>query len=142
MWKIITEPEVSVEKICNECGKVIETFSATHPLTQYMIFDLQAHIPDKVNLDTLDFGLQPYHWCPIKPNGSPCLVPLQTTLRETQQEKDATDERRLKTIITTNLGHATYKPTKKSDSPAHKGRPPKTVLKVIEELKDDSTNSV
>ena len=88
MWKLITEPKLQVQKICNECGKVIDTFDSTHPLTQYLIFDLQAHIPDKVDLDKLDFGLQPYHWCPIKPGGSNCLIPISTTIREEEEERE------------------------------------------------------
>jgi hypothetical protein len=78
-WKLITEPTVIVEKICNECGKVIETFDATHPLTQYMVFDLQLN--EKSDLSVLDLGLQPYHWCPLTPS-SHCLVPIMTTKRE------------------------------------------------------------
>ena len=88
MWKLITEPKVQVQKICNECGKVIETLDTTHPLTQYMIFDLQAHIPGKgVDFDKLDFGLQPYHWCPVTSDTPNCLIPTSTTIRE-EAEKE------------------------------------------------------
>ena len=83
MWKLVTEPKtVYVEKICNECGKVIEVFDATHPLTQYMIFDLRA--TEATDLSNLDFGLQPYHWCPITPANN-CLIPKITTDREKTQ---------------------------------------------------------
>jgi len=153
MWKLITEPKLQVQKICNECGKVIDTFDSTHPLTQYLIFDLQAHIPDKVDLDKLDFGLQPYHWCPIKPGGSNCLIPISTTIREEEErEKQQQQEKKTREL---EQQHAPYTPPTKKHvlPPSPKGRPPKTALDVIKKLsqaevdkvlnkKDDSTNSV
>lgn len=153
LWKLITEPKVLVEKICNECGKVIETFDSTHPLTQYMIFDLQAHNPDKkVNLDALDFGLQPYHWCPITKTNPHCLVPMATITRELceqQQEQQVEKKEDTEKIF----GFAPYKaPTTTTPHKSHnKGRPPSTVLKAIRDLEEkregekkdnDSTNSI
>lgn len=160
MWKLITEPKVQVQKICNECGKVIETLDTTHPLTQYMIFDLQAHIPGKgVDFDKLDFGLQPYHWCPVTSDTPNCLIPTSTTIRE-EAEKEIQQQQQQQEKRRRIVGeHAPYTPPppspKKHVLPHHasKGRPPKTALEVIKKLsleevdkvlnkKDDSTNSV
>ena len=147
-WKVILEPKPQVEKICNECGKVIDTFGPTHPLTQYMIFDLQYTDARASILDTLDFGLQPYHWCPISPK-SHCLVPMRTTLRETQEELEKAPK-----VEKFQLEHAPYKePFKKIGKRTHgsnKGRPPTTVLETIlnmkeryeQKRKDDKANSV
>lgn len=146
LWKIITEPKVLVEKICNECSKVIETFDATHPLTQYMIFDL--NLTDKSDLSVLDMGLAPYHWCPLTPNNH-CLVPMATSLREIQKlipppppppVEKAQEELKERTIP----GFAPYRPPQSRKSRI-KGRPPSTALNVIKDLEkkeDDSTNSV
>lgn len=134
MWKLITEPKTYVEKICNECGKVIDTFDATHPLTQYMIFDLNLN--EKSDLSVLDFGMQPYHWCPTKPNNH-CLIPMKTTLRETrQQEVEEEMRKQVKNVKTIPeafvnppppLPYAPYKdPPKKHHG--LRGRPPRLVL--------------
>lgn len=148
LWKLITAPKVLVEKICNECGNVIEMFDATHPLTQYMVFDLQ--LTDKSDLSVLDMGLAPYHWCPLTPNNH-CLVPMATTIRELQQQQQKP------TTTTTTAddegeriipGFAPYR-SPQSPKSRIKGRPPSTALKAIRDLEEgeekeenDSTNSV
>jgi hypothetical protein len=110
-WKLITEPKVLVEKICNECGKVIETFDATHPVTQYMVLDL--HLNEKSDLSKLDMGLQPYHWCPISPS-SHCLIPLKTTQREHTQELErkmiSANKAREQGLFPSLANFAPYKP--------------------------------
>jgi hypothetical protein len=143
MWKLITEPKVIVQKICNECGKLIETFDATHPLTQYMIFDLRLN--ESSDLQVLDLGLQPYHWCPINTTGkrekdNNCLVPLKTTQRE--QEEAQLEKMRRKAIglpVKSDPEHAPYKDPKfkRINTGSSRGRPSKLQKKLEEEKKEN-----
>lgn len=139
MWKLITDPKVKVEKICNECGKLIETFDATHPLTQYMIFDLRLN--ESSDLQVLDLGLQPYHWCPINTTGKKekdnnCLVPLKTTQRELEAAQSEKMRRKaLGLPLNPDSIHTPYKDPKfkRINNTGNRGRPSKLQKKLEEE---------
>jgi hypothetical protein len=124
-WKLITNPKVIVEKICNECGKVIETFDSTHPVTVHMVLELGLN--EKSDLSVLDMGLQPYHWCAIS-STSHCLIPIRTTQREHIEELEkkltAVNKPQEQSLFPSMANYAPYKPphTKIKEN---RGRPPK-----------------
>lgn len=141
-WKLITEPKVIVEKICNECGKVIETFDATHPLTQYMVFDLGLN--EKSDLLVLDMGLQPYHWCPLTSTNH-CLIPIATTQREQiqalERKLEAANKAKDQTLFPSLGNYAPYKPPHQKIK-ENRGRPPRLYgsIKKIAENEDKEDN--
>ena len=138
-WKLILNPNPLVLKLCNTCGKVIDTFNETHPVTKYMVNNLK--LDETSDLNQLDLGLQPFHWCPIKEDNH-CLIPLRHSLK-TKEEEEA-----LTKLPEPSKQHAPYHDRKTQDKKQpNRGRPPLTKLlsgtkAVVEKQENESTNSV
>jgi hypothetical protein len=100
-WKIYSEVAL-VEKRCNHCGEIIETFGPGSPLAQFMYMDLGL----RADSDTsqLDFGLTPYHW--HNSSLKNCLDPISPSRKRTVSER-LHREAEIRTAATTT----TPKPT-------------------------------
>lgn len=155
-----------VEKRCNHCGEVIDTFGPGTPLAQFMYMDLGL----RADSDTsqLAFGLEPYHW--HNSSLKNCLDPISTSRKRTVSERlhrDAeirTAPKPTPTIIPTAKrtkeddekqllqqyeggGEKQYAPytdprTRISRRPGVRGRPPKVHTFIIKEKKDEPKDSV
>lgn len=66
-----------MEKRCNHCGEIIETFGPGSPLAQYMYLDLGLRSTSDTS--KLVFGLEPYHW--HNTSRQNCLSPASSSMR-------------------------------------------------------------
>jgi hypothetical protein len=73
-WKIYNEVAL-VEKRCNHCGEIIDTFGPGTPLAQYLYLDLGLRSDSDTS--NLQFGLEPYHWHNTPQRN--CLDPVSST---------------------------------------------------------------
>jgi hypothetical protein len=147
LWKLITsEPQIRVEKICDECNELIESFTGTHPLTQHLIFDLRLN--DKSDLSVLEMGLAPYHWHPISKKYPNCLIPKITTQRE--ELKQENDELKQKLLLMPSIQQqqqpppAKFTPYKKPPGEIltweSRGRPSKIAIQQRKDKEEKKNN--
>jgi hypothetical protein len=68
MWKV-NDNNNTVDKLCNQCFQIIDTFQSDHPITQQLI------TLDDEQIQKLQFGLENYHFHPISNKYPNCVVP-------------------------------------------------------------------
>jgi hypothetical protein len=118
MW-ILHNDTKTVDKICNQCGLLIETLDQRHPTSIFMYEQLGLN--EWSDTTTLKFGLEPFHWHPISNTYPNCLVP--TVVHKPLLDLKEKHEKELDEIThknTTGKQELFKLPTKKHHAPYEK----------------------
>jgi hypothetical protein len=146
MW-ILHNNTKTVDKLCNQCGLLIETLEANSPIPLFMFEQLGLN--EWSDTTGLQFGLEPYHYHPISNKYPSCIEPPTVTkpLTEQQQEQQQKELDKIKHKTTDNAQtlfklpiakpHAPYEKAGKVKRYLKRGRPSTSKLKAeLKELSD------